>query len=372
MPLLSLRRSTILVAISLMLVACGSQDEPPPPKPVAWIEIGTGSNTDIATKVPGRVQARNRTVLSFEVGGTIASMSADLGDRVARGNVIATLDPASYRLEVARAQANLAESRARLDQARQDEQRQEYLYSEGAASQARLEDARAQLGSLGAIADANEAQLGVAREALSDTRMRAPYSGQIARRLVEPGTQLSPGQPVYELDGSQLEVSFSVPQRQRDRLSVGQNVTVAPSSGDGITSSARITDIGSRASGPGAFEIVAALAAASPELEAGQVVEVRLPDRPAQSENGRDTARILVPLTAIIPEDDDSGYVWRILPRTQRLEKAPVRFGKASGNEVVVLSGLSRGDMIVSKGAAFLSEGQEVSRLGVGPRRYAR
>ena len=79
-----------------------------------------------------------------------------------------------------------------------------------------------------------------------------------------------------------------------------------------------------------------------------------------------------MPLTAIIPEDDDSGYVWRILPRTQRLEKAPVRFGKASGNEVVVLSGLSRGDMIVSKGAAFLSEGQEVSRLGVGPRRYAR
>ena len=56
-----------------MLVACGSQDEPPPPKPVAWIKIGTGSNTDIATNVPGRVQARNRTVLSFEVGGTIAS-----------------------------------------------------------------------------------------------------------------------------------------------------------------------------------------------------------------------------------------------------------------------------------------------------------
>ncbi|MEE4212694.1 MAG: efflux RND transporter periplasmic adaptor subunit [Parvularcula sp.] len=365
-------RSTILVAFSLALAACGSKEEPAPPKPVAWIEIGAGSDTEIATAVPGRVQAASRTVLSFEVGGTIASMSADIGDRVGRGNVIASLDPASYRLEVAGAQANLAESRARLNQARLDEERQEYLYSEGAASQARLENARAQLGSLGAIADANEAQLGVAREALSDTRLRAPYSGQIARRMVEPGTQVSPGQPVYELDGTQLEVTFSVPQRQLGRLSVGQTVTVVPSSGDGVTSSARITDIGSRASGPGAFEIVAALAAGSPELESGQVVEVRLPDRPAQTENGQATDRLLVPLTAIIPDGDDSGYVWRIAPRTQQLEKVPVRFGEASGNQLAVLSGLSSGDVIVSKGAAFLSEGQEISRLGVGPRLYAR
>ena len=366
------RKLVALAIMSLALAACSSKDEPAPPKPVAWIEIGAGSDREIATSVPGRVQAKNRTVLSFEVGGTIASMSADLGDRVGRGSVIASLDPASYQLEVAGAQANLAESRARLNLARQDEERQQYLFSEGAASQARLENARAQRGSLAAIADANEAQLGVARESLSDTRLRAPYSGRIARRLVEPGTQVSPGQAVYELDGNQLEVTFSVPQRQRDRLSAGQDVTVAPSSGDGSASSARITDIGSRASGPGAFEVVAVLAAGSPELEAGQVVEVSLPDRPDRTEGGQDAASITVPLTALVPESENRGFVWRISPRTKQLEKAPVRLGKAIGNEVVVLSGLSRGDMIVSKGAAFLSEGQQVTRLGVGPRRYAR
>ena len=154
---------------------------------------------------------------------SITAVNADIGDRVGRGSVLASLSATTYRYQLSEAEAQLAETRAQLAQARLDAARQERLYEEGAASETRLETARAQAGSLASLADARSAQIDVAREALSDTSVRAPFSGRIARRLVEPGTQVSPGQPILELDGERLEavfVSAREPARRRlDRRS---------------------------------------------------------------------------------------------------------------------------------------------------------
>lgn len=356
-----------LFGLLLAVSACSSSEEPPSPKPVAWMQIGANEDDAFASRVPGRVQAAQRSVLSFEVGGVVMNMSADLGDSVGSGAVLASLDAASYRLEVERARANLAESNARLAQARQDSDRQAVLFAEGAASEARLESARAQSESLQAIANANRAQLGIAVESLSDTRLRAPFGGRIARRLVEPGTQVSPGQPVFELDGRQLEVSFSVSSQLRERLSVGQTVTVTTGRGD-ARSSARITDIATRGTGPGAFEVVAALAANAPDVEAGEVVDVALPEATDEAER---SSRIVVPLTAIMPDAEGAGHVWRIERETQAVQRVPVRLGSVEGDRIAILSGLRRGDMIVTKGVAFLTEGQRIDRIGTGSRRYA-
>jgi RND family efflux transporter MFP subunit len=359
--------------LAVALFACSANDDVQPDrKPVAWIEVG--AEMDGAAEsgtLPGRIQAADRAVLSFEVGGTISRMDADIGESVGRGAVLAALDNADYRLQVAQASATLAETDARLKRARLDEERQESLFERGAASESRLEQARSEANSLASIASANRAQLGLAREALSDSSLRAPFGGRIARRLVEPGTQVSPGQPVYEIDGTRLEVAFSVNARQRERLDVGDTVTATLDDASGARSAATVTEISSRASGPGAFEVVARMAAADPQIRSGQVVDVSLP-----SGNGRDAdaggEQLFVPLTAIVPEGDNRGSVWRIEEETGAIESVPVILGSATEGVVEVVDGIEKGDMIVSRGAAFLSEDQLVERIGAGARRYAK
>lgn len=362
----------IPVTCAAALAACSAADQSQPaPKPVAWIEVGARGESSITSgTLPGRVQAADRSVLSFEVGGTITRMNADIGESFGRGSVLAALDSSDYRLQVAQASATLAETTARLERAKLDENRQKSLFERGAASETRLEQAQAEARSLASIAAANRAQLGIAREAVSDSALRAPFSGRIARRLVEPGTQVSPGQPIFEIDGAQLEVAFSVNARQREQLNLGDTVTVTVDGGDSLESAATITEISSRASGPGAFEVIARLAASDDQVRSGQVVDVRLPEFEAQHTESSNLS-VLVPLTAIMPEGENKGSVWRIERETGAIERVFVTLGSSSRDFVEILNGLEAGDMIVSRGVAFLSEGQSVERIGAGARRYA-
>ena len=359
------------LAAILALSACsGGEEEPVEARPVASMEIGAESqDANTGRNLPARIRAANRTMLSFEVGGVVTRMNADLGDRVGRGAVLAQLDGTTYRLQVSQARAQIAEAEARLAQARQEADRQEALFPEGATSEMRLENARAQYGSLQAIVAANRDQARIAQEALSDTRLRTPFSGNVARRLVEPGTQVSPGQPIYELDGDVLEVVFAVSSDIRDALQVGTVVEVRSGDGEGTVRSARVIDIASRASGPGSFEIVAALGIGQQGFEPGQPAQVTLPE--ALNSDETDTASITVPLTAIMPIDENVGQVW-VIGDDSTIAAREVRLGAITEQSVRIVSGLRRGEVIVTKGVAFLEAGEEVSRIGVGARRFSR
>ena len=118
-----------------MLAGCSETEKPPEPRPVAWVEVGASETTsDDQVTFPARVRAEQRrdeddgavhqyvhapeglpgASLSFEVGGTLTSVRAEIGDRVGRGAVVATLDSATYRFNAASADAQVVETRARL------------------------------------------------------------------------------------------------------------------------------------------------------------------------------------------------------------------------------------------------------------------
>ena len=364
----SLKHIALSGCAAALLSACGNAEpEAAEPRPVAWLEVGSEDGPD-GLYLPGRVRAAQRALLSFEVGGVVTAVNADIGDRVGRGSTLASLSATTYRYQLSQAEAQLAETRAQLVQAQQDAARQERLFEEGAASESRLETARAQAGSLSSLANARSAQIGVAREALSDTRLRAPFSGRIARRLVEPGTQVSPGQPVLEIDGAQLEATFVLPASRRQEVAVGDTVSLRASSGDPVERSGRIADISSRAGTGGAFEVVVDIAAADPALQSGEIVEIMLP----RGGNTSDTeAMVMVPLTAVRPEDNDSGTVFVIDRKSGLIAARPVELGRIAESRVAILSGLTRGDVIVAKGVAFLEDGDAVKPIGQGARRFA-
>ncbi|MGB7406150.1 MAG: efflux RND transporter periplasmic adaptor subunit, partial [Pacificimonas sp.] len=211
--------------------------------------------------------------------------------------------------------------------------------------------------------------LGIARESLSDTTLGAPFAGRVARRLLEQGAQAQPGEPVLEIDGIGLEVSFTVAQSQREGLAIGDQITVLmDQDGETIEISGSITEISSRAIGIGAFEVRANVPGEIDQLQAGMAVDVRVENAPDVSAD----SGITIPLTAFKPTARGEGEVYLIDPQSGKIEARPVRLGPASENSVIVTGGLKKGDQIVSRGVAFVERGETVNRIGKGAERYAK
>lgn len=215
---------------------------------VATIEVGCleGRRAYSAT-----LEARARVTIAPKVAGTIVSLPVDLGDLVARGDVIARLDSAEFGQAAAQAEAEMEVVRAQLAEARsaaeiaaRELSRSESLHERGIASDAQLDTVRAQdLSARSAVAVAR-AQLERARAAREAAEIRLGYATiradwdvattsddatrVIARRMAEVGDTVGANTPilsVVELDP--IRAVFFATQRDYGRLGIGQRVSVS-------------------------------------------------------------------------------------------------------------------------------------------------
>ena len=366
-----IKKAMLLAALSLGIAACSGQEpQSSEPRPVDWIEVGSGAADGQAANVfPGRVQARQSTMVSFEVEGRVAAMPFEIGDTFRRGAPLARVDRNVYRLRLAEAQAQLAETEARAIEADLNLERQKDLFERKAASKAEFERAQASADSLKGLATAAKARVGLANDALSDTAIRAPFAGRVARRMLEPGAQVRPGEPVLEIDGMGLEVSFTVSRTIRAGLEVGDPVTVILGGADAQQVSGSVVDLSSRATGVGAYEIVANIPSIDDTFRPGAVVDVRLDEGPASQEVG---AEIMIPITAFKPGEASKALVMVIDPETSTVSARRVTLGRMAGDFIAVTEGLKRGEVIMKRGVAFVSEGEAVSPIGLSAERYSK
>ncbi|MEM6856560.1 MAG: efflux RND transporter periplasmic adaptor subunit [Pseudomonadota bacterium] len=367
-----IKKAMLLAGLYLSVAACsGEQTFTTEPRPVDWIEVGKNSASGDQTSnvFPGRVQARQSTLVSFEVEGRIASMPFEIGDAFRSGAALARVDRNVYRLRLAEARAQLTETEARAIEADLNLDRTKDLFERKAASKAEFERAQATSDSLNGLAAAAKARVGLANDALSDSAIRAPFAGRVARRMVEPGAQVRPGEPVLEIDGLGLEVSFTVSRAIRDRLKTGDPVSVFLGSNDAQSVPGSIAELSSRATGVGAYEIVANIPSLDETFRPGSVVDIRLdPSWPSRGEQ----TEIMIPITAFRPGEASKGSVMVIDPETSIVSARPVTLGRISGDFVAVTDGLKQGELIVKRGVAFVTDGEPVARIGLGSQRYSK
>jgi HlyD family secretion protein len=228
----------------------------------------------------GRVATLRRARVGFDLGGRIAALSVREGDRVKEGAELAHLDPAERKAILAVAQAAEARAREELTLLKAPPRREEAarlvaqveaaeadlrwttgeearlaplvqsggvtrsthesMVAQKRSAQARLEAARAALDLLRAGARAEEIAVQAARveeavaavaRAQTDvdrTVLRAPFAGQVVRRLLAPGDAVSPGVAVLELvDLGAREIVLEIPARHTQRLDPKGRVTLS-------------------------------------------------------------------------------------------------------------------------------------------------
>ena len=216
------------------------------PKPLVHYETGRVDLGPIAAKVTatGAVSALVTALVGSQVSGRIATLAVDLGSRVKKGQVIATIEPSSLQAGIAQARANFASARAGVETARahnlladRNYKRAIELAAAGLASRADLDAADAALG--GAIAEGAASRSGVAQAlaALDQAKLSlthgtiiSPISGIVISRSVDVGQTVAAALQAPTLftiaeDLTRMQVDTNVAESDLGKITPGMPTT---------------------------------------------------------------------------------------------------------------------------------------------------
>jgi RND family efflux transporter MFP subunit len=174
----------------------------------------------------GTLLAVNRAELKAEVAGRVTRVAVQEGDTVAAGALLGAQDEDDYLLGVQAAEAQLAQAKAQALQAQRDNDRAVSLLEKRSITRQAAQQAETVFHATRAAAHAADSNLGLARLRLKKARLVAPFAGQVARRAVQPGETLAPGQLAFEVvDNRKLEIRADLPTEAMAQVKVGQRAT---------------------------------------------------------------------------------------------------------------------------------------------------
>jgi RND family efflux transporter MFP subunit len=315
--------------------------------------------------VLGRLVATRRVEVAAGIDGIVAEVRAEVGDRVAGGDVLLVIDRARLapglalrRAETLAAEAAVAAAEAEADLARQELRRADGLRGSAAFNAARLEDARRALDRAASEAAAARARLDAARAAadlaavdLDRAEVRAPFAGVVTARHAERGGHVEEGATVFGLlDDASFEIEADVP---LDRLAgLAPGAVVALRWPDGTAGEA----------------VARALVPTENPLSRTRPVRFRpqaLPAWPADQKTVTlDVPRAVPRLALTVAKDgvvfapDSATAV--VVNGSGQTELRRLTLGQVSGERIEVLGGLGEGDRVVVRGNERLGPGQAV------------
>ena len=196
---------------------------------LAPTDVATARVVDLQTGLPvsGTLKAVQTALVKARVPGELQGLTVREGDAVQAGQVLARIDSSDHadRLRQAEQQASAAQAQVAIAQRQYDNNAA--LVQRGFISQTALDTSLSNLNAAQATYRAARAGAEVARKSVSDTVVRAPIAGQIARRVAQPGERVVPEAPIVEIvDLRQLEVEAALSPADSVAVRVGQNATL--------------------------------------------------------------------------------------------------------------------------------------------------
>jgi len=348
------------LAVAFMLAAC--KDAPPPPEPVRAVkvvEVGA-DRYGTAVEFSGEVRAQVETRLGFRVAGKITERTAQLGQHVTPGTVLAQLDPRDYQLAAEAARAQAAAALTSRDLASADLRRYRDLKAQNFISAAELERRESTYRAAQAQLEQAQAQVASQGNQARYTRLLADAAGVITAVEAEPGQVVTAGTTVVRLaqDGGR-DVVFAVPEDQARAVPVGSAVGVRRWTGGQADTvlQGKVREVAASADAVTRTYLVKVAIDADKAPPLGATVYAR---PQALSQVG--TPVIKLPTSALRQAAQGGGSaVWVLDPAAMTVQLQPVEVATADGNEAVIAAGLKPGMLVVTAGAHVLAPGQKVT-----------
>lgn len=330
-----------LPVVALLLTGCQQPQQSAGPQPVKVSEVAVAqAAVGNVRSYSGTVEEASGTSLSFPLGGTVSRVLVEVGQRVGRGQLVATLDGTAL-------QSAYTAARAALSQAEDAYRRMEQLHASGSLPEIQWVEAQT------ALSQAQSAEQ-IARKNLDDAKLLAPFAGVIAEKGVDDGENVMPGQAVVRLvDVARVKVAIAVPETEVAEVAVGSTVAIGVAALGGATFSGRIVEKGVAASPLTRSYCVKALVDnPGGALLPGMICDLVLDDD-AQG------CAVVVPANVVQLDHANRRFVW--VDSGGHASRRYVTTGATTAGGVVIAGGLAPGDTLIVEGQQKVSEGTPVT-----------
>jgi len=357
-PRLAARRRALLFPVLLAsLVTAQADAQAPAASAPAKAALTVSVVSPAMASVPmllqanGNIAAWQEALVGAEATGLrLATVQADVGLRVRRGQVLATLADETVRADLAQAQAALAEAEAAAAEATANAERAATLQDSGALSASQIQQyATAALTAKARVA-AQRAAVQSQQLRLKQTQVLAPDDGIVSARSATVGAVVGSGQELFRLiRGGRLEWRAELPSADLARVRAGQAATLTTPSGRTVAGTVRqVAPTVDAASRNGLVYV---------DLKPGPDSDAR-PGMFARGSFAFDARPALtLPAAAVLLRDGFS-VVMRV-GADNRVQQTKVQVLQRDADRVA-LQGLPADARVVARGAAFLSDGDTV------------
>ena len=351
----------ILALVSLTFIAStGCKKEAPAKeqviRPVRTVIVGDVQDLTNST-FPGITKEVQSVDMAFRVGGPLILLNATEGQQVRTGQLIAEIDPRDFRVD-------LLAKEARFIQARAEEERFRATYERGSISKSEYEQ------KLALYLEAQSA-FEAAKNALVDTKLRAPFNAYIDQKLVDNFERVRIGETIVTLiDLSAIEVRFSIPEALAIYFRQFENFTVSFDLYQDVPFVADLKEIAKKSERSAGIPVILVLRHKNTPDKKEKIVpgmacliKVNLKDTPEEAE--AEVTEFSIPTSSIYAQpDSDQKFVFVLNDQDMTVKKTEVTLGTlVSTNLIWVLDGINKGDILVTAGANVLQDGQEVKYL---------
>jgi RND family efflux transporter MFP subunit len=340
-----------IIASALALAGCQQETKAPEPVRPVLSTVLQSSRSDGAVAV-GVVEPRFKTSLAFRVLGRLTARPVNVGDLVAEGQTVGTIDSTALELAVRAVKADLAKAEAQLANARATEERQRTLITSDATTRQVLDNAeQARAGAEASVARA-QANLTKAIEQLSYAQLKADFAGVVTAIGADVGQVVSPGQGVVTV--ARTDVTEAVVDIGEDfplPLEIGLPFTVSLQLLPSVQVEGQVREIGPQADPATRTKRVRiALNNPPPSFRLGATVMAKL---------GKEQSPILrVPASAVLAKDGET-FVWLVDAPASSVSLHKIDLATDEGG-IRVTGGLAAGVRIVTAGIHSLKPGQQV------------
>ncbi|VXB58972.1 efflux RND transporter periplasmic adaptor subunit [Maribacter litoralis] len=297
-------------------------------------------------ELQGDVSTKQNVLIYPEMAGTLQRVHVKEGDRVSRGQVLATIDDGglSSQLNQLKTQASLAKTTF---------ERQERLWNQNIGSEIQYLQAKTNY-------EAAENMVSQAESQLGKSTIRAPFSGIIDDVIKDQGTVVAPGQgsEVFRIVNlSDMYIEVEVPEAYIGNVTKGKEALVYfPVLGDSIVTKIRETGNFINPANR-SFEAEIPVPNKEGKIKPNLTAKVNINDYTSED-------AILIPTSIISENAEGEQYVFVADEASAEgesiVKRTIITTGKTQGAEIEVLTGLNDGDHIIKEGARSVKDGQKV------------
>lgn len=291
----------------------------------------------IPIKCTGRLSSKTEVKLSFKTGGLISNIFVDEGDEVKAGQILA-------KLNLSEIQAHVSQAKLALEKAERDHQRAKNLYEDSVATLEQYQNAKTAL-------EYAQTNVQIAEFNMKYSTITAPADGKILKRVAEVNEMIAPGYPVFLFSSGEKNwvIRTGVTDKDVVKINLGDSVNIKFDAYANHYFKGEITEIGSMADPYiGTYEVEVKVNPENYNVMTGFIARTEIIP-------GKAKAYLTLPVSALAEASGKTAYVYKVKNDTL-VEKTKVDFDNISDDRLLITSGISQSDDIVTTGVLFLNE----------------